>query len=189
LQFERALYRLKQSVPGEPEEVRALEHAYERLKRTPPEGRPSVASDVGDHLTGLRDRVPADGDAERWLDSMENRVRQYLATRRNTSDALSLSGVQLLVDGEERAVEEMRTETATVRATVTNRGEESGADVRVDFRGEDDVLLRSATLSAGRVPAGGRTTLETSVYVPSIATAYEARAVDPREGQRFLRNV
>jgi cytochrome c oxidase subunit 1 len=189
LQFERALHRLRRAVPGDPDEVEALERAYERLQRTPPEGRPSVASDIGDHLTGLRDRVPADGDAERWLDSMENRVRQYLATRRNTSDALSLSGVRLLVDGEERSVEEMRTETATIHATVTNRGEESGVDVQVDFRGEDDVLLRSATLSAGRVPAGGRTTLETSVYVPSIATSYEARAVDPREGQRFLRNV
>ncbi len=189
LDFEQALDRIRPHVESgaAADQFELIEHEYERLKRRGAEGRHPIVSDIANHLSGLRERLPRDSPARRWVDSMDNRVSMYLRSGYRPSDTLHLVGVELLgPDGEPTDVTELREQAARIRATVVNGGERSGAVAIVTFRHENGVLLRSVDLSMGYVGAGERKTLDTTVYVPSIASSFEVRAAAPEDGRQFL---
>lgn len=189
LDFEQALDRVRPHVDSGPaaDQFELIEREYERLKKRGAEGRHPIVSDIANHLSGLRERLPPDSPARRWVDSMDNRVSMYLRSGYRPSDTLHLVGVELLgPDGEPAEVTELREQAARIRATVVNGGERSGAVAIVTFRHENGVLLRSVDLSMGYVGAGERKTLDTTVYVPSIASSFEVRAAAPEDGRQFL---
>ena len=193
LQFGDAIRRIEKGLTAEYGEFDRLRREYDALTATGQSNRPSLVSSIRYAVTGLETQVHAredEADAERiqkWLDSINNRADQYLATRSNTSGTLHISGFGFERGGESPPVAEMQGEEVGVRATVVNQGEASGAVITVDFYpADEDVLLRSVDLSVGHLPAGGSDSIDTTVHVPSIAESYEARVSDPRDGQRFL---
>jgi cytochrome c oxidase subunit 1 len=193
LQFGDAIRRIEEGLSGEYGEFDRLREEYDAMTRRGQSNRPSLVSSIRYAVTGLETQIHAredEADAERiqkWLDSINNRADQYLATRSNTSGTLHISGFAFDRDGESPPVAEMQGEEVGVRATVVNQGEASGAVITVDFYpADEDVLLRSVDLSVGHLPAGGSDSIDTTVHVPSIAESYEARVSDPRDGQQFL---
>jgi hypothetical protein len=189
LDFEQALSRIRPHLDGgaATEQFALIEREYERLKGRGAEGRHPIVSDMANHLAGLRERLPRDSPARKWVDSMDNRVSMYLRSGHRPSDTLHLVGVQLLDEnGDPTEVTELRERAARIRATVVNGGERSGAVAIVTFRHENGVLLRSVDLSMGYIGAGERKTLDTTVYVPSIASSFEVRAAAPEDGRQFL---
>jgi hypothetical protein len=189
LDFEQALSRIRPHLDGgaAAEQFALIEEEYERLKGRGAEGRHPIVSDMANHLAGLRERLPRDSPARKWVDSMDNRVSMYLRSGHRPSDTLHLVGVQLLDEnGDPAEVTDLRERAARIRATVVNGGERSGAVAIVTFRHENGVLLRSVDLSMGYVGAGERKTLDTTVYVPSIAASFEVRAAAPEDGRQFL---
>jgi hypothetical protein len=189
LDFEQALSRIRPHLDSgaAAEQFALIEDEYERLKGRGAEGRHPIVSDMANHLAGLRERLPRDSPARKWVDSMDNRVSMYLRSGHRPSDTLHLVGVQLLDgNGDPAEVTDLREKAARIRATVVNGGERSGAVAIVTFRHENGVLLRSVDLSMGYVGAGERKTLDTTVYVPSIASSFEVRAAAPEDGRQFL---
>lgn len=196
LRFDQALSRIEAELDGRQiEQFEAMKREYRELVAG--DGTPhSRVSDLKSHATALRDSLPPEEGITRWIDSIDTRLDQYLETH-DTSDTLHLTGVTFFEDGDPvDSIEELREELATVRVTVVNQGSRSGAVVKLEFRRADPadpegtgILLRSDELSMGYIDPGERKSLETRVYVPSIAEWYEATALDPAEGQVFLSDV
>ena len=191
LRFDQAIERIEAELDDDETyaQFEAFKREYEVLKRSP-SNRQTLVSDLRADLTGLAERLPDDeGEVERWIDSMAGRMSTYLKAGNTPSLTLDLVDVTLSKDGEPATVEPLRESLATCSVTVLNKGDRSGAVVRVSFYNEDDILLRSDDLSMGYMDPGDRKQLSTKVYVPSIADHYEAEVLDPQEGQRFIEGL
>jgi cytochrome c oxidase subunit 1 len=187
LQFSQAIAKLDRT--GEFDDVDQFDQfqrAYGRLVDSTPGNRSSIINDLNYHVTGLRSYVDEESEAARWLDSVENRLTQYRRSLKRPADSLRLTEVQLLQDGEGKDVTDLQEQKATLRAVVRNQGERSGAVINTEFRDENGILLRTEDLSMGYTDPGEQNTLETDVYVPSIATSFEAEVLTP-EGQQAFR--
>jgi cytochrome c oxidase subunit 1 len=187
LQFSQAIAKLDRT--GEFDGVDQFDQfqgAYGRLVDSTPGNRSSIINDLNYHVTGLRSYVDEDSEAARWLDSVENRLTQYRRSLKRPADSLRLTEVQLLQDGQQKDVADLQEQKATLRAVVRNQGERSGAVINTEFRDENGILLRTEDLSMGYTDPGEQNTLETDVYVPSIAASFEAEVLTP-EGQQAFR--
>ncbi|MFB6297911.1 MAG: DUF6789 family protein [Salinirussus sp.] len=200
LRFKEALAVIEAELDGDvPPAFTQVKQDYYELVRG--DGTPhSRVSDIKSRVTVLKDSLPSNNpEIERRIRSMDVRLDQYMETH-DTSETLHISGITFYEDDDPvRSITELQEELATVRITVTNQGTRSGAVVHLEFRRDDPnapddrdgtgVLLRSDDLSMGYIEPGGRETMETKVYVPSIAEWYEATVLDPDQGQVFLSDV
>jgi hypothetical protein len=197
LQFNRAINEIEAALDGSASEYDSFERlktAYAAMVAAKPEGRPGKVSDFKPYLNAAQDELPEDRTIDRWLESMQNRVDHYMKTRQRLSEVLHLTAGQLFVPGADdpSPVRELQGERATIKTTVVNQGDRAAAVLRVSFYYDDDgerVLVRSEDLPLGYVEAGGRKRMETDVYVPSIAEAFDVDVLDPVDGQTFLQNA
>jgi hypothetical protein len=187
LQFSEAIAKLHRT--GEFDDIdqfKQFQRAYQRLIDSTPGNRSSIINDLNYHVTGLQSYIEEGSDADRWLNSVENRLSQYRQSLKRPADSLRLTSIQLLKDGEPHDVVELQEQQATLRAVVRNQGERSGAVINTEFRDENGILLRTENLSMGYIEPGKENVLETDVYVPSIATSFKAEVLTP-EGQQVFR--
>jgi hypothetical protein len=192
LQFEQALDKIEAAVDDLPPSFMELREAYEKL-RAAGENRNSRVSDFNARLSAVEEDLPETRAVTRWIDSMENRIDLYLDSRRRLSSTLHLSGAKLFDDdGDATSIGDLQSETATLRVTVANGGDRAAAVARVEFYNDqegDRILVRADELPMGAVGPGDTKTMETRVYVPSIATSFDVIMMDPRDGQTFLANA
>jgi hypothetical protein len=202
LRFDRAIENVEDALDGEsPGSFERLVVAYRKLVTADERSRAGLVSDFKTYLNAAEeDFGDTNRTVARWLESMQNRVDLYLRTRRRKSEMLHLVSGRLYersADGDTIGepvtdVTKLQAETATFRARVSTRGERAAAVVRVAFYYNDDsgrVLVRSEELPMGYVDGDETKTLETSVYVPSIAESFDAVVLDPADGQTFLTDV
>jgi len=185
LEMDDTIERLVEAVPASARaDVQQLRREHEILKSKDAGGRESAVDDMSNTVLHLREVID-DPDAARLVESIEAQLDEYRRTRRQVSETLHLSGVRFNSGDRQTAPVAAAGETVDLSATVVNQGETSGALVRLVFY-HDDVAVRTVTLPMGRVEAGERKRMATSVYVPTPTTDHSVTVVDPAEERSFL---
>lgn len=184
--MDETIDRLAETAPASARaDVQQLRREYEILKSKDAGGRESAVDDMSNTVLHIREILDDDAEAARLARSVEAQLDEYRRTRRQVSETLHLSGTSFEVDGKRVDPAAAAGKTVDVSATVVNQGETSGAVVRLVFY-YGEVAVRSTTLPMGRIEAGERKRLETSVYVPSPTTGHTVTVVDPAEDRSFL---
>ncbi len=186
LEMDDTIDRLADVVPPSVRaDVQQLRREYEILKSKSAGGRESAVDDMSNTLLHVREVIDDDSEAGRLARSVEAQLDEYRRTRRQVSETLHLSGTTFERDGTRVSPGDASGSTVDLAATVVNQGETSGAVIRLVFY-YGDVAVRTVMLPMGRVEAGERKRLETSVYVPSPTTDHSVTVVDPAEDRSFL---
>lgn len=185
LEMDDTLDRLAATVPRSVRaDVQQLRREYEMLKSKSAGGRESAVDDMSNTLLHLQEVID-DDEAMRLAESMEAQLDEYRRTRRQVSETLHLSGTTFESGGERVTPARAAGATIDLSVTVVNQGETSGAVVRLVFY-HDEVAVRTVMLPMGRIEAGERKRLRTSVYVPSPTGDHSITVVDPAEDRSFL---
>lgn len=158
-----------------------VRHLLDRVAEREPGRRESLLNDLDNVVDALR--THAEGDADFWAETVQNRVANYRRTRREASDTLHLGSARLSVDGEPVAAAAHPGAEARLRGTLVNGGEPGDAIVQLAFYDEAGVATWTVESREFELGAGERRDLDLRVWIPEDAATYAAAvldATDPR---------
>jgi hypothetical protein len=172
INFDDELQAYYEMFDGElPEQFDEFVTEYKRLKTTN-NNRITIASDLRADLNPISVMFEDGSKGEEIYEEISERLFRYIDN--DAIDHLALTDVGLYDDdGNRVTVEEVKNELARIRANVHNEGEAAKVEVVVEFFNGDGVSVRRDTCPLGEISPGGTKTLDTNVYVPSLAKRAE----------------
>jgi hypothetical protein len=186
INFDTELRALTEAFDDEPPtELADFREEYARLKEEVG-NRKTIASSMRSGLNGLSVRVEQSDNDEALGITEDIGERLFRYIKASPAENVELIDVGLFVDGERVTVEGAQGETARIKTTIRNGGEEGKFEVAVRFENRNGITVREETLPAGRVTTNAQKTLDTRVYVPSLATGMEVRIVEAPEEREVL---
>ena len=159
------------------DDTAAIRESLDELAGRDRAGEQSVLDDIDDRVLGLRESL--DGKADRRAEGIQNRIRTYRNTRRESSATLSLSGAELTADSGTRIdAANHNGETVTLSGTLVNGGSARAAVVALDFHDREGTPIRKVeSREVGLAPDEHRD-VNWTVYVPHGTTYYATTALD-----------
>ncbi|WP_284013326.1 hypothetical protein [Halobaculum litoreum] len=142
-----------EEVPAHLDEIRDLLAEYARRDRS---GRASLVDDIDGRVLAVREYL--DGDADRWAEGVENRLRVYRDSLREASDRLHLANARLEADGEPL--------DGAVGSTPTGRSRSGG---RSSTRATPATASSDWCSTTGTAPPRGRWRAGSSASTPASA--------------------
>lgn len=174
INFDDEIRQLRDHFDGDlPEQMDAFLTEYEKLKSSS-QNRKVVAGSLRAALNPIAALV-TDEAAEEMVDEMGDRLFAYI--KADPVDNMVVTEHAFYTDGVQTPIAELQTEQARIKATVHNKGDSAKAEVAVRFKNEAGVPVKTAYLPVGEVVTEARKELNTSVYVPSLATAADVFVV------------
>lgn len=159
------------------DDTAAIRERLDELAGRDRAGEQSVLDDIDDRVLGLRESL--DGKADRRAEGIQNRIRTYRNTRRESSATLSLSGTELTAESGTRIdAANHNGETATLSGTLVNGGSARAAVVSLAFHDREGTPIRKVeSREVGLAPDEHRD-IDWTVYVPEGTTYYTTTALD-----------
>jgi hypothetical protein len=185
INFDSELAAIRAHFDGSPPDaVRRFEKQYRQLKQADRERRKTIASDLRTSVNPIEVLVGSDERMAGLVEGMGERLFRYIKS--DAGDLLTLAEVEFLVDGERREVGEIAGREARLETSVHNDGEETDAEVSLQFLGPSGIQVRREFLPVGTVRPNQTKTLDTRVYVPTNAKSVSAVAVEAAPGEPVL---
>jgi hypothetical protein len=183
--FDEEIVALKAHFDGAvPDQVRAFERQYRQLKQADRDRRQTIASDLRASMNPIEILVEDDPEVQSLVDGMGERLFRYIKS--DAGDLLTLSDVELFLDGRRQDVPEVAGREARLKTSVYNEGEQANVEVALQFLSRSGVQVRREFLPVGAVQPNQNKTLDTRVYVPSNAKTVLATAVESGPGEPVL---
>jgi|GEM_PF-643277 len=172
--FDDEIRELRDHFGGDlPEQMDAFLTEYEKLKSSS-QNRKVVAGSLRAALNPIAALV-TDEETEEMVDEMGDQLFAYI--KADPVDNMVVTEHAFYTDGVQTPIADLQTEQARIKATVHNKGDSAKAEVAVRFKNEAGVPVKTAYLPVGEVVTEARKELNTSVYVPSLATAADVFVV------------
>lgn len=167
INFDQEIERLREHFDGElPRQMDSFLTEYQELKSTS-KNRKVVAGSLRAALNPISALVD-DEELEEMVDDMGDRLFAYI--KADPVDNIVVTEYAFFQDGVQTQVADQQGEQVRIKATVHNQGDTAKAEVAVRFTNAADVPVKTAYLPVGEVVTEARKELNTSVYVPSLAT-------------------
>lgn len=167
INFDQEIRRLREHFDGElPRQMDSFLTEYQELKSTS-KNRKVVAGSLRAALNPISALVD-DEELEEMVDDMGDRLFAYI--KADPVDNIVVTEYAFFQDGVQTQVAEQQGEQVRIKATVHNQGDTAKAEVAVRFTNAAGVPVKTAYLPVGEVVTEARKELNTSVYVPSLAT-------------------
>ncbi|WP_254535087.1 hypothetical protein [Halomarina litorea] len=166
------------------EHVARLREQLDRLKeRGDQQSREGVLDDIDNTVLSLREALEEGSTADQYAQGIQNRIQQYRTNREAGSETLTLSRVRLEHNGVAIDVADKQGETAVLRGTLVNGGDDSDALVVLSFYDEGGAVCRTVEHYQRALAADEQRDVECTVYVPPTAAHYAVRAMDTADGR------
>ena len=167
INFDEELRELREHFDGEvPDQMNSFLTEYEKLKSAS-QNRKVIAGSLRAALNPISALV-TDEETEEMVDEMGDRLFAYI--KADPVDNIVVTEHAFYEDGAVTPVADLQGEQARIKATVHNQGDSAKAEVAVRFKNASGVPVKTAYLPVGEVVTEARKELNTSVYVPSLAT-------------------
>lgn len=182
LNFDAKLQELASSYDTVPDKFTKFQNQYERLKSSEA-NRDTIASDLRAMVNPLVVTAP-DEDAEQIAEDIGDQLFKFI--NESPSQLLEVEEWGLFEEGSECPVADAQGENVRIRAKVLNRGQSVNAELAVRFVSSDGVKIKNSYLPMGTVSEAETKSLDTQLYVPSLAVNAEVFAVAAGEKERVL---
>ena len=167
INFDDELRELRDHFDGEmPSQMNSFLTEYEKLKSAS-QNRKVIAGSLRAALNPISALV-TDEETEEMVDEMGDRLFAYI--KADPVDNIVVTEHAFYEDGVVTPIAELQGEQARIKATVHNQGDSAKAEVAVRFKNASGVPVKTAYLPVGEVVTEAQKELNTSVYVPSLAT-------------------
>lgn len=162
--------------PAAREWLADVREGHERVAQRSPDQRESAVNDLENLVEALRTHV--DGEADRWVQTLQYRLSTYREMGRVASETLHLAGQTLEgPDGDPVDVSTYVGEAA-LTGTLVNQGERADATLQLAFYDADGVPTWKVESRQFDLEPGERRSFDMTVYVPEGIEYYAAVALD-----------
>lgn len=167
INFDDEIAQLRDHFDGDlPRQMDSFLTEYQELKSAT-QNRKVVAGSLRAALNPISALVNSE-EMEEMVDDMGDRLFAYI--KADPVDNIVVTEHAFFQDGVQTQVADQQGEQVRIKATVHNEGETAKAEVAVRFTNSSGVPVKTAYLPVGELVTEARKELNTSVYVPSLAT-------------------